>query len=279
MILILLFSAGSFFDKLRKENKKMETQKNQINKFALFCWNIANPSAERAGKQAEWLRKRPENILVLTEAKRSEGCLFLERYFRAYGYNVVFSKPEGKEFGVIIVSKCPLTPSNFSTHVNYLQARVASIKLGLPNGELEIIGVYVPSRDSSPEKTDKKRRFLKSLTNALETTPRFSKRIFCGDLNVLEPSHIPHYPIFEEWEYDFYRNFTEYQLKDAFRYLHPSVQEYSWVGRTGDGYRYDHCFVSEKLLHLVRKCYYLHETRGKELKLSDHSALITEIEL
>lgn len=247
---------------------------SQTNNFSLFCWNIANPSIERAGRQAEWLRKRPEDILVLTEAKRSEGCKLLERYFQAYGYNVVFPKPEEKEFGVIIIGKHPLTQNNFSSYVDYLQARVASVKLNLLGGELEIIGVYTPSRDSSSEKTDKKKRFLRSLINALETAPRFSKRIFCGDLNVLEPNHVPHYPFFEEWEYDFYRNLTKYQLRDAFRYLGPLVQEYSWVGRTGDGYRYDHCFVSESLLPFVEKCYYFHKPR--EIKLSDHSALICE---
>jgi len=257
----------------------MEIQKiNQISNFSLFCWNIANPSIERASKQAEWLRKRSEDVLVLTEAKRSEGCMFLERYFQAYGYSVVFPKPEGKEFGVIIISKYPLTPSNFSTHVNYLQARTASTKLNLPSSELEIIAVYVPSRDSSHEKIDKKKRFLKNLGNALETAPRFSMRIFCGDLNLLESNHIPHYPFFEEWEYDFYRNLTKkYQLKDTFRHLHPLIQEYSWVGRTGDGYRYDHCFVSENLLPLLKKCYYLHEPR--KIRLSDHSALITKLDL
>ena len=253
--------------------------KNQTSKFSVFCWNIANPSLKRATKQAEWLRKRPEDVFILTEAKQSEGCRFLENYFHAYGYNVVFPKPEGKEFGVIIVSKYSLTPSNFSTYVTYLQTRVVSIRLSLSNDELEIIGVYVPSRDSSLEKTDKKRRFLKSLTDALEIAPRFSKRILCGDLNVLEPNHIPHYPFFEEWEYDFYRNLAKYQLRDAFRYLNPSTQEYSWVGRTGDGYRYDHCFVSENILLSVKKCYYLHEPREKEMKLSDHSALITELDL
>ena len=256
------------------ENKRI----NQTNNFSLFCWNIANPSVERVSRQVEWLRKRPEDVLVLTEAKQSEGCIFLERYFQAYGYNVVFPKPEGKEFGVIIVSKHSLTPSNFSAQVNYLQARVVSAKLNLPSGELEIIAAYVPSRDSSREKIDKKKRFLKSLANALEVAPRFSGRIFCGDLNILEPNHIPHYPFFEEWEYDFYRNLiTKYQLKDAFRYFHPSTQEYSWVGRTGDGYRYDHCFVSGNLLLLLKKCYYLHEPR--EMRLSDHSALITELDL
>lgn len=249
----------------------------QTNNFSLFCWNVANPSLERVSRQVEWLRKRPEDVLVLTETKQSKGCIFLERYFQAYGYNVVFSRPEGKEFGVIIVSKYPLTPSSFSGYVDFLQARVASTKLKLPSGELEIIGVYVPSRDSSHEKIDKKKRFLKSLTNALEIAPQPSMRIFCGDLNVLEPNHIPHYPFFEEWEYDFYRNLTKYQLKDAFRHLHPSIQEYSWVGRTGDGYRYDHCFVSGDLLPLVEKCYYFHEPR--EIKLSDHSALITKLSL
>ena len=248
---------------------------SQVNNFSLFCWNIANPSITRAGRQAEWLRKRPEDIMVLTETKQSEGCIFLERYFQAYGYNVVFPKPEKKEFGVIIVSKHPLGSSSFSDYVDFLRSRVASTKLSLSSDELEIIGIYVPSRDSSHEKIDKKKRFLKSLSNALETAPRPSRRIFCGDLNVLEPNHVPHYPFFEEWEYDFYCNLAKYQLKDAFRHLHPSIQEYSWVGRTGDGYRYDHCFISENLLPLVKKCYYLHEPR--EVKLSDHSALIYEL--
>lgn len=250
---------------------------SQTNKFSLFCWNIANPSIERAGKQAEWLHRRSEDILVLTEAKKSEGCIFLERYFQAYGYNVIFSKPNEKEFGVIIVSKHSLSLSNFSTCVDYLQARVASIKLNLPSGELEIIGTYVPSRDSSSEKIDKKKRFLENLTSALETNLQISKRIFCGDLNILEPDHIPHYSFFEEWEYDFYRSLTKLQLKDAFRHFYPSIQEYSWIGRTGDGYRYDHCFISENLLPLLKKCYYFHEPR--EIKLSDHSAIITELDL
>jgi len=250
---------------------------SQTNNFSLFCWNIANPSLERAGRQAEWLRKRPEDILVLTEAKKSKGCVFLERYFQAYGYKVIFPKPKEEEFGVIIASKCLLTPSKFSTYVDYLQARVTSVKLNLPGGEIEIIGVYVPSRDSSPEKIDKKKSFLESLTHALERAPRPSRRIFCGDFNILEPNHVPHYSFFRGWEYDFYRSLTKYQLKDAFRHLHPSIQEYSWVGRTGDGYRYDHCFVSENLLSSVEKCYYFHESR--EMKLSDHSALIAELDL
>lgn len=246
---------------------------------SIFCWNIANPSVERAARQAEWLRKRPEDTLVLTEAKHSEGCLFLERYFRAYGYNVIFKRPDEKEFGVIIISKCVVSSSDFSRGINYLQSRTASVKLSIGGNELELIGVYVPSRDKSYEKTERKKKFLKNLNNALSLNPINPKRIFCGDFNVLEPNHVPRYPFFEEWEYDFYRNLQNCNLRDAFRFLNPKIQEYSWVGHTGDGYRYDHCFVSSDLLPNVKQCYYFHEPRQYEKKLSDHSALIIELDL
>ena len=81
-------------------NNKSQKKKNN---FSLFIWNIANPSLERAGKQALWLRKRKEDIFVLTEAKGSEGCKFLERYFQAYGYSVLFSRPQEKEFGIFVI--------------------------------------------------------------------------------------------------------------------------------------------------------------------------------
>lgn len=242
-----------------------------LTSFTLFCWNIGNPSAQRAGRQAQWLRKRPENVLVLTEAKRSDGCALLERYFQTYGYNVIFLKPEGNEFGVMIVSKDSLKPSIFSNSLSYLKSRIASVVL--PDCELEIIAVYVPSRDSSYEKIQKKKLFLNSLSEVLKANPVSGKRIFCGDLNILEPDHVPRYPFFEDWEYDFYSSLIQYNLVDAFRHINPKLPEYSWVGRTGDGYRYDHCFVSTELLPLVDDCYYLHEPRVE--KLSDHSALTT----
>jgi exodeoxyribonuclease-3 len=250
---------------------------DQEKKFSIFCWNIANPSAQRAGIQAQWLKKRQEDILVLTETKRSEGCKFLERYFQAYGYKVIFLHPEENEYGVMIVSKYPLVVSSFCSSMKYLPSRVVSAIVKILDNEFEIIGLYVPSRDASDSKTQKKKKFLEMLSQTLESNPASSKRVFCGDLNILEPDHSPKYPFFEKWEYDFYSSLSQYQLYDTFRYQHPGEQEYSWVGRTNDGYRYDHCFASPDLLSLVHQCYYLHEPRLE--KLSDHSALITEFSL
>ncbi len=244
-------------------------------KFSLFCWNIANPSEERAVKQGEWLRKRSESVFVLTETKNSKGCLFLEKYFRAYGFNVAFSKPKGKEYGVMIISKHPLQESDFSNSINFLKARIAATKINFSGKVLEVIGTYVPSRDVSQEKIKKKKRFLKILQETLNKSLFSNTRVFCGDFNVLEPDHNPHYRFFEKWEYDFYQCFNNHQLVDSFRHLNPNSREYSWVGRTGDGYRYDHCFISNDLLPSLKGCYYLHEPREK--RLSDHSAIVMEL--
>lgn len=245
--------------------------------ISLFCWNIANPSLKRAGKQGEWLRSRSEDILVLTEAKRSKGCIWLQRYFQAYGYNVVFPKIDGNEYGVMIVSKRLLSKNQFSDNIKFLPSRIVATAISTQRGTLEIIGLYVPSRDSSIEKIKRKKRFLEITTHALQNTPKAGYRIVCGDFNILEPGHFPRYSFFKDWEYGFYSDLIHCQLHDAFRKLHPITHEYSWVGRTGDGYRYDHCFVSENLLTNIKKCFYLHEPR--EIRLSDHSAIIIELEL
>ncbi|MFH1392719.1 MAG: endonuclease/exonuclease/phosphatase family protein [bacterium] len=240
--------------------------------FSLLCWNIANPSVERAGKQALWLKQRPEDILLLTEAKHSKGCIFLERYLQAFGYNVVFPKPEEEEYGVMAVSKNKLKPTDFSKLIKYLPSRVVSVE----SNRLEIIGVYAPSRGfDEGERLVKKKRFLEGLSNALDKSGSPTRRIFCGDLNVLEPNHIPYYDYFKNWEYDFYRDLAKHQLIDVFRDLHPDTEEHSWFGRSGAGYRYDHSFVSDDLKSAVKECYYLHEPR--ETKLSDHSAMVLKL--
>lgn len=238
----------------------------------IFCWNIGNPSVERAGKQIEWLKKRPESLLILTETKNSEGCLLIEKYFKFIGRQVIFPKPDGQEYGVMIISKNALDNNTFLT--DYIPSRAVGANLNVLNNKINIIGAYIPSRDISPEKIERKKHFLTNLSQKLKDDNKNNLRIFCGDLNILEPNHIPHYSIFQKWEYDFYNYLSDCNLIDAFRLLNPMAREYSWIGRTGDGYRYDHFFVSKELSSYVSKCYYDHEPRN--IKLSDHAAIILE---
>jgi exonuclease III len=62
---------------------------------------------------------------------------------------------------------------------------------------------------------------------------------------------------------------------DAFRLLHGDVKEYSWFSHQGNGYRYDHTYVHQDLIPIVKQCHYIHDWR--EQKLSDHSPMWIQI--
>ena len=241
--------------------------------LSLLTLNIGNPSVARAKRQLAWLIMRDEEVLVLTETKASAGCRLLADSFADAGYAVHWPGLGPGEYGTMIVATVPVTPDEgFGARVGYLPARAAAITLATPDGPLRVIGLYVPARDTSIGKTERKRKWVAACDAALAATVTEMPAIVLGDLNVLEPAHRPAYPFFEPFEYDFYRPLaTAHGLTDAFRHLHPDEAEYSWVGRVGDGYRYDHAFCSEALSGYLTDCDYLHQPR--EDGLSDHSAL------
>ncbi len=95
--------------------------------------------------------------------------------------------------------------------------------------------------------------------------------VVTGDLNVVEPGHVPHYPVFGRWEYHFYRSFPAAGLADAYRVLHPDATAHSWIGRGGNGYRFDHAFITTAYLPALTAGDYLHAPRHDGL--SGHAAM------
>ncbi|KND38834.1 endonuclease/exonuclease/phosphatase family protein [Streptomyces acidiscabies] len=237
----------------------------------VLTFNLNNPSRERAERQLAYLAARPEQVLVLTETADSAGCAFLAERFTTAGYAVTFPRPEQRgERGVMIVSRLAARPAPFT--LDYLPHRAVAITVDTADGPLDVIGLYVPSRDASPAKRQRKQRWLEECAAALPDG-RTGARIVLGDFNVLEPSHSPRYRFFAPFEYAFYESIGEAGYADAFRALHPDALEYSWVGKTGDGYRYDHAHVSADLAAALRGCSYVHEPRTGDDRLTDHSAL------
>lgn len=174
----------------------------------------------------------------------------------------------------MILSRFPIlsTESCFEKSSPYY-SRLINVCLDFYGNKVGVMGLYVPSRDSSAEKIKRKKQFVIDYLNYLKQLggKKEIPYVICGDLNVLEEKHVPHYRNFLKWEYDFYGRFSHFGYTDAFRLLHPTENEYSWVGRTNDGYRYDHCFVSKEISKRVVKCCYIHETR--KIPITDHSAL------
>src|SRR5918998_6730555 len=129
-------------------------------RFRLLTLNIANPSLKRAERQLSWLAAREEDVLVLTETKDSTGCRLLADAFSAAGYHVSYPKPDNGDYGVMIASRVQARTHDFGDRVGYLPSRAAALTLPAPHGPIQVIGAYVPSRDASAEKTERKKTWL-----------------------------------------------------------------------------------------------------------------------
>lgn len=246
-------------------------------KLRILSMNIGNPSLERAQRQYEWLKGNDYDVLVLTETRNSAGCSYIEQQFIDDGMNVFFPKSQSKELGVMLVSKYALEDrKSIFDEDNPLYTRYAEAKIQAGGRKICLIGLYVPSRDRSEAKINRKRTFIDAVTEKFVHNHN-GDYIITGDLNILDRKHEPHYNTFYKWEYDFYDDILSSGFTDAFRCINGGKQDYSWVGRTGDGYRYDYCFVSDQLKPSLRVCKFIHKIH--ELKLTDHSAIETIIEL
>ena len=241
--------------------------------LSVLTVNIGAASPERARQLLAWLAGRPEDILVLTETSAGPGTAYLLDQFRRAGYQVVKTPDADGERGSALVSRVALlrelTPD--LTAIS-LPCRVAGAVLD-SEPTTAVLGVYVPSRDRSIEKTDRKQRFISSLIETYDQLPPDLARrtVIGGDYNVIARTHRPLHQGFLPFEFGLLDSLSSRGMVDVHDRLSPGVQAYSWIGRTGDGYRYDYLHVGQDLAHLATLCAYLHETR--EQKLTDHAAV------
>jgi len=261
-----------FLDMYMRNKFKMDEKVLRI-----LNWNVRNPSYERAAKQCKYIEGLKPHIILLTELKSYNGLKYFNDRLSYLGYNL-FYEPQEDDYFIFIASIFEKT-HEIPIRTDFLSHRMKGIYFECKDINGKFFGVYVPSRGPKEKRNVNKRKFQDSVIRTLDEIRervKISKLIIGGDLNVIDPYHIPKYPIFGDWEYEFYEKFIKIGLIDAFRKVN-SHQDYSWFGREGDGYRFDHLFVSKDIENKIKSCYYDHSVR--EIKLSDHSAMILELEL
>ena len=238
----------------------------------LVTINIGAAGQARAERIADWLDDRDDDVIILTETSNGPGTAWLLDRFRTAGWRVIHTpSPDGDRSAAIVTRIAGRAP-----HIRL------DLKVPLPHRlptcwldttpAIPVVGAYVPSRDRSATKVDKKKGFIEDLVAAVATTPEFVRggMILGGDLNVIDRFHQPAHTGFLDFELDMAKRLTENGLLDAFTHCQPGVQEHSWVGRTGDGYRYDYLYVGAPLTRVLASCNYIHNTRPG---LTDHSAV------
>jgi exodeoxyribonuclease III len=246
----------------------------------LLAFNAQHASPIRARLQAAWIAsEETADLVVLTEVGPGPGGRALIEAMTEHGYTSVLApEPAFTDYSTVLASRGPdltAVPSG----IDVLPHRGPAAAVTLAGQTIGLLGLYVPSRGPKERRNESKRAFQQAVTKAL---PGFVIRfdgpvIVAGDLNVVEPGHAPHHPVFGRWEYDFYRSLSDSGLVDAYRALHPQVIEHSWFGRSGQGYRFDHAFITTRHSAQVRSCAYLHAPRKQGL--TDHAAMALTVAL
>jgi exodeoxyribonuclease-3 len=213
---------------------------------------------------------------VLTEVPGSRTADILVEALHTRGYAVCLADGDGADFRVIVGSRTGRLTIAAGLSDAYLPHRLVAVRVNTPDRALlSVIGLYVPSRGPQHKRNVAKREFQDSVARLLPRLTTYlgpdTPIVIGGDLNVVEPGHTPHHPVFGAWEYDFYRAFLQAGFVDCFRHLNPCTLDHSWFGRSGSGYRFDHLFITSEHARLVARCSYLHEARIGGL--SDHAAM------
>lgn len=242
----------------------------------LLTLNISGPSVARAQLLADYLLEVDADVVVLTETRSNAGTQALLDWCRTQGYFVMGELPaSSRERGVAVIRRIGPDRQPLAAQVD-LPHRLLIDDLDDEIG-LRLVAAYVPSRDASLPKIERKRTFLGQMSAALRVVAEDTRVVFMGDLNIVGRTHMPRYPVFKAWEYEALDDIGAIGLTDVFAEMNPGVQAYSWIGRTGSGYRYDYAFVSPDLVDAVKSCEYLHAPR--ERGITDHAAVLLTLGL
>lgn len=242
----------------------------------ILSLNIASASVERAEAILSWLKEQDADVLVLSEISSGDGTDKIIDCFRLNGWMDRVGVCKEKELGVAIFTRCASQILDLRPTPDPLGSRAVILSFD-SSPSINIVGMYIPNRGKDPEKLNRKLEYLKIWGEHLCTLGKAYSTMVIGDLNIVPPIQhpifLPQIPIEDKWYND---------LQNKAGYLDVALNclgkyEQTWVAHTGEGYTYDHAFVTKDLRKYITSFSYIHDTR--KLKISDHSALMLELNI
>lgn len=252
----------------------------------IASWNV-NSIKARLANVTEWVGQEKPDVLALQEIKCQDKD-FPALEFESMGYSVHVHGQKSYN-GVAILSllrpdavRIRLPGDDADEQARYIEADIAGIT---------ICNLYLPNGNPRPgEKYDYKLRWMARLRRrASELLAAETPFLMAGDYNVC-PEDIDVYdPVaFADdalcWPEtrQAYRALLNLGLTEAWRALHPGVQDYTfWDYQAGcwpknHGLRIDHFLLSPQLADRLVACEVDRRPRGRE-KASDHTPIVCTI--
>lgn len=225
----------------------------------ILSWNIRQGGGKRVYPIIQSIVDLKAHIAILSEFRNNRIGKQIREYLEKAGYvHQYVTQASAQQNSVLIASKMEGQPSYHRGFDENFPDNLIEVDYG----SFGVIGMYLPH---------KKKHILFDLL--IQQAGRDLPMIMAGDFNTGKNFIDQKKDSF--WYTDKLQSLEDQGMVDAFRHLHGSVKEYSWYSHQGNGYRYDHTYVSELLLPLVKACHYIHDWR--EAGLSDHSPMLLTI--
>ncbi len=224
-----------------------------------LSWNIQQGGGSRVLGILKFIAEQNPDVLVLSEFRNNKsGILIRQKLLEKSYFSQAVSLPISDTNSVLIASKFPSDTRLFvNGGLDFAHDVIAA-----DYDAFHLYGVYLPHK--------KKHKLFNLLQ---EEVVKFNPAIIMGDFNTGKNFIDQKKDSF--WYTEDLKKLESLGMQDAFRHIHGQVEAYSWFSHQGNGYRYDHIYVHEDLLPLVKSCDYIHKAR--EEKLSDHSPMILEL--
>ena len=248
----------------------------------IATWNV-NSVRVREGAVRAWVEAHSPDVLCLQETKVVDEK-FPRGSFASLGYAVeTFGQPTYN--GVAILSRLPLTEVTRGLPGDAADGPRRPI--AATAGGIRIVNVYVPNGSTlDSDKFAFKLEWLQRLRRSIDSTPRESDLLVCGDFNVAPEARGVHDPAAWEDSVLFHptaraalADVTAWGLTDAFRLHHAEEGLYSWwdyrlnAFKRRMGLRIDHILVSPPLALRCTNCEIDVEPR-RQPQPSDHAPVI-----
>lgn len=224
----------------------------------ILSWNIRQGGGNRVHTIVEKVVSLSPKVVILSEWRNNERGAQIRNLMLSKGYPFHFVTHAKRDVNAVAIFSTLPVDSEIHTDAdpNYA-ANILSIHFEV----FSVCGVYLPH---------KKKHSLIPFITALGKQRKY---IIAGDYNTGK-NHIDQKGK-SFWYTDELKKMEDAGYIDAFRHKQGPVEEYSWYSHQGNGYRYDHTYVHEDLIPIVKNCYYIHEWR--EANISDHSPMILEL--
>ena len=225
----------------------------------IISWNIRQGGGTRISKICDKLIQSEAHIIILSEFRNNKSGDLISEKLLKHGYKYQNkSNAIGNINSVAFFSKLDNEHLTFPDSDPTFPDNVIASKFDA----FIIYGVYLPHK--------KKHVLFDFLIDQVKEN---SACIIAGDYNTGKNYIDQAGDSF--WYTDKLVMLESLNCIDAFRLKQGDVKEFSWYSHQGNGYRYDHTYVSEDLHPVVSNCYYIHEWR--EENLSDHSPMVLEL--